>query len=124
MQQPKKLCLEAVQRMLRYVTDTIDYGLFYKKGDGVKIVDYCDINYAGDHDTRQSTTVYVFKLGSRVISRCSKRQPTIPLSTIKAEYRAATMAAQESMWLMQLIKDLYQSLDYAVPLYCDNQSAI
>ena len=34
------------------------------------------------------------------------------------------MAAQESTWLMQLMKDLEQPVDYAVPLYCDNQSAI
>ncbi len=34
------------------------------------------------------------------------------------------MVAQESTWLMQLIKDLHQTIDYAVPLYCDNQSTI
>jgi hypothetical protein len=34
------------------------------------------------------------------------------------------MAAQESTWLIQLMNDLHQQVDYAVPLYCDNQSAI
>ena len=34
------------------------------------------------------------------------------------------MAAQESTWLMQLMKDLNQPIDYAVSLYCDNQSVI
>ena len=34
------------------------------------------------------------------------------------------MVAQESMWLVQLMKDLNQPTDYAMPLYCDNQSAI
>ncbi|XP_062103182.1 uncharacterized mitochondrial protein AtMg00810-like [Humulus lupulus] len=124
MQHPKKPHLEAVRRMLRYVKDTINYGLLYKKDDEVKIVGYCDANYAGDHDTRRSTTVYVFKLGSGAISWCSKRQPTVSLSTTEAEYRAAAMTAQESMWLMQLMKDLHQSTDNAILLYCDNQSAI
>ncbi|KAE8665979.1 tir-nbs resistance protein [Hibiscus syriacus] len=62
-----------------------------------------DLEYAtmyrqlvGDHDTRRSTTGYVFKLGSGTISWCSKRQPTISLSTTEVEYRAAAMAAQES----------------------------
>ncbi|XP_062100834.1 secreted RxLR effector protein 161-like [Humulus lupulus] len=73
MQHPKKPHLEAVRRMLRYVKDTINYGLLYKKGDEVKIVGYYDANYAGDHDTRRSTTGYVFKLGSRALSWCSKR---------------------------------------------------
>ena len=63
-------------------------------------------------------------LGSRAISWCSKRQPTVSLSTTEAEYRAAAMAAQESTWLIRLMNDLHQPVDYAVPLYCDNQSAI
>ena len=124
MQNPKKPHLEAIRRILRYVKSTIDYGLLYKKGEDCKLVGYCDADYAGDHDTRRSTTGYVFKLGSGTISWCSKRQPTVSLSTTEAEYRAATMAAQENAWLVQLMSDLHQPLDYSVPLYCDNQSAI
>ncbi|KAE8705435.1 hypothetical protein F3Y22_tig00110429pilonHSYRG01243 [Hibiscus syriacus] len=124
MQNPKKPHLEAVRRILRYVKNTIDYGLLYKKGEDCKLVGYCDADYAGDHDTRRSTTGYVFKLGSGTISWCSKRQPTVSLSTTEAEYRAAAMAAQESTWLIQLMNNLHQPVDYAIPLYCDNQSAI
>ncbi|KAE8688597.1 hypothetical protein F3Y22_tig00110963pilonHSYRG00163 [Hibiscus syriacus] len=89
MQNPKKPHLEAVRRILRYVKNTIDYGLLYKKGED-----------------------------------CNKRQPTVSLSTTEAEYRAAAMAAQESTWLIQLMNNLHQPVDYAIPLYCDNQSAI
>nr|XP_028945254.1 uncharacterized protein LOC114819785 [Malus domestica] len=124
MQNPKKPHLEAVRRILRYVKSTIDYGLLYKKGEDCKLVGYCDADYAGDHDTRRSTTGYVFKLGSGTISWCSKRQPTVSLSTTEAEYRVAAIAAQESTWLIQLMNNLHQSVDYVVPLYCDNQSAI
>ncbi|XP_062074936.1 secreted RxLR effector protein 161-like [Humulus lupulus] len=95
MQHPKKPHLEVVQQMLRYVKDTINYGLLYKKDDEVKIVGYCDADYAGDHDTCRSSTGYVFMLGSGAISWCSKRQPPVSLLTIEAEYRAAAMAAQE-----------------------------
>ncbi|KAE8681718.1 hypothetical protein F3Y22_tig00111310pilonHSYRG00060 [Hibiscus syriacus] len=124
MQNPKKPHLEAVRRILRYVKNTIDYGLLYKKGEDCKLVGYCDADYAGDHDTRRSTTGYVFKLGSGTISWYSKRQPTVSLSTTEAEYRAAAMAAQESTWLIQLMNNLHQPVDYAISLYCDNQSAI
>ncbi|KAE8730369.1 tir-nbs resistance protein [Hibiscus syriacus] len=89
--------LEAVRRILRYVKTTIDYGLLYKKGEDCKLVGYCDADYTRDHDTRRSTTGYVFKLGSGIISSCSMRQPTVSLSTAKAEYRAAAMAAQETL---------------------------
>ena len=72
----------------------MDYDFLYKKGGEYKLVDYCDANYAGDHDTCRSTIRYVFKLGPKAISWCSKRQPTISLSTTEAEYRAGAMAAQ------------------------------
>lgn len=74
---------------------TLDYGLLYKKGEQCKIVGYCDDDYAGDHDTRRSTTGNVFRLGLGAVYWCSKRQPTVSLSTTEAEYRAAAMAAQE-----------------------------
>ncbi|WMV30357.1 hypothetical protein MTR67_023742 [Solanum verrucosum] len=67
---------------------------------------------------------FVFKLGAGAVSWCSKRQPTMSLSTTEAGYRAAAVAAQESTWLMLLMKDLKQLVGYAVSLFCDNQSAI
>ena len=34
------------------------------------------------------------------------------------------MAAQKSTWLIQLMNNLHQPVDYTVSLYCDNQLAI
>ncbi|XP_049382904.1 uncharacterized mitochondrial protein AtMg00810-like [Solanum stenotomum] len=68
MHKPKKRHMEVVRRILRYVKSTISYGLVYKKGEEYKLVSYCDSDYAGDHDTRHSTTGFVFKLGAGAIS--------------------------------------------------------
>lgn len=57
-----------------------------------------------------------FNLGPGPISWCSKRPPIVSLSTIEVEYRVAKMAVQESTWLIQLIKDLHQKIDYSVKL--------
>ncbi|XP_071724445.1 secreted RxLR effector protein 161-like [Rutidosis leptorrhynchoides] len=119
MQNPKKPHLQAIQRILRYVKDTLDYGLLHKKGKPCRIIGYCSADYAEDHDTRRSTTGYMFSLGSRAVSWCSKRQPTVSLSTIEAEYRGAAVAAQESVWLIQLMKDLHQPIEEAMTLHCD-----
>ena len=124
MQNPRKPYLEAVRRILRYVKGTLDWGLFYEKGVECKVNGYCDADYAGDHDTRRSTTGYVFNLGSGAISWCSKRQPTVSLSTTEAEYRAGAIAAQECAWLTQLMKDLNQPIEDGVILHCDNLSAV
>ncbi|XP_015081036.1 uncharacterized protein LOC107024553 [Solanum pennellii] len=58
------------------------------------------------------------------ISWCTKRKSTVSLSTTEVEYRAAAMGAQEITWLVQLLKDLHQPMEYSIPLYCDNQSEI
>ncbi|KAH0782257.1 hypothetical protein KY290_001855 [Solanum tuberosum] len=42
----------------------------------------------------------------------------------EVEYRAAEVGAQEITWLIQLLKDLHQTMKYSIPLYCDNQLAI
>ncbi|XP_020249544.1 uncharacterized protein LOC109826946 [Asparagus officinalis] len=68
MQKPKKPHLEAIRRILRYIKCTVNYELMYKKGEACEVYGYCDVDYARDHDTRRSTTGYVFSLGSAAIS--------------------------------------------------------
>ena len=46
--------------------NTIDYGLLYRRGEYCKLVDYCDADYAGDHDTRRSITGYIFKMLTKI----------------------------------------------------------
>ncbi|KAL7589888.1 hypothetical protein Lser_V15G40189 [Lactuca serriola] len=94
MQNPRKPHLDAFRRVLRYIKATMNYGVMFQREQKCKMVGYCDVDYAGDGSTRRSTTGYVFMLGSCVVSWCSKRQPTVSLSTIEAEYRTTTMATQ------------------------------
>ena len=74
-----------------------------------------DVDYVGDHDTRRSTIGYIFSHGATRNNQS--------LSTTKVKYTSATTAAQESMWPMQLMKDLHQHTYYVVSLHCDKQSA-
>ncbi|XP_048137760.1 uncharacterized mitochondrial protein AtMg00810-like [Rhodamnia argentea] len=124
MGKPRKPHLDAAKRILRYVKKTFDFGLLYKRVSLGELVGYCDADFARDHYTRRSTTGYSFNLGSTIVSWYSKRQPIVSLSTTEAEYRAATMAARESTWLVRLLDDLHQSIDYSTILFCDNLSAI
>lgn len=58
------------------------------------------------------------------VSWCSKHQTIVSLSTTKPEYQVTTMAAQESVRLMHLLRDLNQEVEYIMPLLCDNLSSI
>ena len=92
---PGKQHWMAVKRILRYLKETINFGM---KCDpkSIDLVGYSDADWAGDIDTRRSTTGYLFKFGSVPICWKSKR---VALSTAEAEYMALSMAAQTAIWI-------------------------
>jgi len=62
----------------------------------------------------------MFSFKSGAVSWSSKKQPTIELSSMEAEYRAPTIVACEVAWLQKLLSDLGQSVDAHVVICCDN----
>ena len=82
---------------------TTDHAICYQGRAEQEIVldvhGFVDANWAGDLDHRRSTSGYVFSLFGGVISWMSKKQDIVALSTIEAEYMAATHARKEVVWL-------------------------
>jgi hypothetical protein len=62
----------------------------------------------------------MFSFGSIAVTWSSKKQPTVALSSIEAEYMGVTMAACEVAWLRKLLGDLGLHVDRHVVIYCDN----
>lgn len=62
--------------------------------------------------------------GSSMISWKAKKQNTISRSSAEAEYIAMTQVTCEVVWVVALLNDFEIKVEKAVPLYCDNQSAI
>jgi len=113
---------QAAKGILRYIAGTVNYGITFGKS-GLTLEAYCDADYAGDIDTRRSTTGYVYTLCGGAISWSSRLQPTVAASTTEAEYMAAAYATKEGLWLRILFNDLGMKTD-AITIYADNQSAI
>lgn len=77
---------------------TKDYGIEYCDGGSVfNLEGYSDADYAGDIETRRSTTGYVFKLANGPVTWSSQRQKLVTLSTTESEYVAAAAAAKEAI---------------------------
>jgi hypothetical protein len=124
MQEPHELHWKAAKRILHYIQGTHTYGLHFAAGTGLQLVGYTDSDYAGDIDSRKSTSGYMFYLGSGPICWQSKKQNTVALSSTEAEYRGAVNAATEALWLQHILEEFGFDLPKPTVLHCDNQSAI
>ena len=123
---PKKEHWTALKRLLRYLRGTLKHGILYTKDGSNACVGYADADWAGDINDRKSTSGYVFLVSGGAVSWKSQKQKCVALSTAEAEYIAMASAAQESVWLRQLMAELTNSSVAEAPtlIYEDNQSAI
>jgi hypothetical protein len=124
MESPKYSHWKMVKRILRYVAGTLNSGLWYTKSDTNQLSSYTDSDFAGSLDDRKSTSGHVFQLGMNLISWASKKQPIVSISSIEAEYLAATSASCQAVWLRRILKDMSHTEKDPTHIFCDNTSAI
>ena len=114
-----------IKRLLRYIKGTLMYGLkFIAHENDDDLYGFADANWAGDVDTRRSTSGYVFMVANGVVSWSNKKQSTVAKSTTEAEYVALSQATQEAIWLRRLLCDLGCKADGPTLINEDNQGAI
>ena len=68
MVEPRRVHWIATKHVMRYIARTVDYGLHYVRGDGVRLVGYSDSNWVGCASDWKSTSGCCFGLGSVVVS--------------------------------------------------------
>jgi hypothetical protein len=120
---PTSRHLLAAKRILRYFKGTLNLGIRYGH-PATPLIGFSDADWAGNLDTRRSTTGYVVMLNNGAVAWRSQRQPTVALSTMEAEYMALTEATKELVWMRGFLKELgYESND-PTNLFTDNQSAL
>lgn len=115
---------KAAKRVLRYLKGTKELKLKFGPGEEWLLRGYSDSDWAGDHDTRKSTTGFVFLYGTGPISWVSRRQTCVTLSSMEAEYVALSDTCQELIWIRRLLSDLEEPPVGATHVFEDNQSCL
>ncbi|KAE8182262.1 hypothetical protein CF336_g8611 [Tilletia laevis] len=104
---------------------THDIGLYFAKNTVAKHLEgWSDADYAGDRDTRRSTTGYAFKVFGALVSWGARRQDIVATSTVHAEYVAMAESARENAYLRTLLSDLHHPVPGPTTLHGDNEGAL
>nr|KAJ0197117.1 hypothetical protein LSAT_V11C700376710 [Lactuca sativa] len=85
---------------------------------------YRDSDWAACLITYRPVSGYFILLGDKPISWKSKKQVTISLSSVEAEYRSTRQVCAKLAWLTRFFHELKVSNLTPVPLKCDNQATI
>ena len=117
---------KAAKKILRYLQETKNHMLTYKRSDHLKVIGYSDSDFAGCVDTRKSTFGYLFLLAEGAISWKSAKQSVIAASTMEVEFVACFEATIHGLWLRNFISGLriVDSIARPLKIYCDNSAAI
>lgn len=100
---------------------TTNLRLAFSKQGNHCMMGYTNADWGADVNDRKSVTSFVFIRSGGAVSWCSKKQPTVALSTAEAEYMALSACTQEAMWLKQLDDELFGT-NKPIHLFCDNQN--
>ena len=124
---PKESHLSVVKKIIKYVSGTTEFELWYSHDSSITLMGYCDADWVGNSNDRKNTSRRCFFLGNNLVSWFSKKQNSISVSTTEAEYIAIGSSCSQLIWMQSLLQDYGVLKDAAAPgmtLYCDNLNAI
>jgi hypothetical protein len=112
--------------VFRYLQGTRHHQLVYgwNAGQNQPLYGYSDSDWGNDVNDRRSVTGWVFLLHDGAVSWQSCKQPTVALSSVEAEYMAATQATREAVWWRAFLSELGLPPSAATTIHSDSQGAI
>lgn len=119
---PTEHTWKAGKRVLRYLNETKDYRLQFKRQENTDLIAYSDSDWAGDKADRKSTSGSIVYFGGNPVAWFSRKQKCVAKSTAEAKYIAASLTSQELVNLQGIRGNLKK--DGKIILYIDNHSAI
>jgi hypothetical protein len=124
MANPGQTMWTAAKRVLRYLRGTRNYHIKLPRKAtnpmGQELWGYVDASHGDDRDTRRSRCGYLLYFNDSLISWKTTMQKRVSMSTAEAEYRAATIATKEVVWLRRLLAEIGVQQSAPTVLYEDN----
>lgn len=115
---------QALLHVLRYLKGHLDLGILLSNEMNFCLEAFWDSDWAACVHSRSSISGYVVFLGKSIISWKSKKQGTVFLSSIEAEYRSIRRLVAELTWLSKLLHELIVEEITPILVKCDSQIAI
>ncbi|XP_050244013.1 uncharacterized mitochondrial protein AtMg00810-like [Quercus robur] len=113
---PKESHMTALKRIIKYVKTTAEFVVWYSKDTSDVLAGYSNAYWARNSDDRKSTSGGCFYVGNNLVSWMSKKQNSISLSTVEAEYVAAgscctnSYRRKNSSMIMVFVKNISLSI--------------
>jgi hypothetical protein len=123
MQKPTVIHWQSVKWLLRYLKQTLQFGLQIYRSSCNTLQAFSEADWAGSRDDRRSTGSFCIFLGNNLISWSCRKQATIAHSSIEVEYKALANTAAELKWLQSLFGELGLALSKPPTLWYDNIGA-
>eukprot|EP00253_Pinus_taeda_P029672 PITA_29672 len=124
MAKPYESHWKEAKKVLRYLKETLYFGILYTNELDVELALFSNSDWAGNTDDRRSTSGYAFNLGFGVLSWSNKKQPIVSLSSTEAEYKDLTNATCEAIWLRRILEDVGEKQRKPTSIKSDNQSSM
>ncbi|KAL7563774.1 hypothetical protein ACA910_020458 [Epithemia clementina (nom. ined.)] len=119
--------MKELQRVIKFVLATSDYGLKIQQKtmqNSWDLVAYSNADFAADKDTRISVYKYVVYFMGVPVAWKIKGMRCVVLSTTEAEYVAASEVMKEVRVIMNVLESMNIELKLPITVYVDNIGAI
>jgi hypothetical protein len=112
-----------VKKVLRFLKNSVDHGLFYSKTT-LQLNAFCDSDWADCPDDKRSTSGFTVFLVDCLVLWSAKKQLVVSRSSTEVEYRSLTIATTELFWLRMLFHEIWLPLLISPIVWYDNVSAL
>lgn len=118
--------LYAAKRVIKYLYHTRNRCIRYRRNSTapLELLAYSDSDWAGDQDNRRSHSGSILMIAEGPLHWCSSVQHTIALSSAEAEIIALKQTTKDTLWMKNLMQEVYMVQRAPIRIFEDNSSTI